>query len=168
MRLARLTDAVGRQLDWSKERPQRREFQLHDSRSLVAVLTWVGAGSRARGSTSEGHWTLNRGADRHAAGAKGAIQPWIVVQSESGGNAYEVGLGSEEALTFGGDNYQWQLDANARVAKWLSAGGETLVTMSYSPLATDAEVVIDPAAGGLADLSLLILTGWYALRNGRG
>jgi hypothetical protein len=166
MQLASLKDSTGRNLRWSKT-PNRQEFQLRDKATPVAVLAWDGAGSRARGSTTEGHWTFNRGAAPNPINIKGALQPRIIFEPEGGGESCEISPGFTESVSFGGSEFRWQLEANTRVAKWLRDSGEVLVTMDYSPGASDAEVVIAPEASDVPDLSLLILSGWYALRNGR-
>jgi hypothetical protein len=162
-------EAIGRGLRWTKPNPHRREFQLRDRESTVAILAWEGNGSRARGTTATGSWILNRAGDRTPAGFKGAIQPGITVQSVKGGEVYEVNPGSAEPVQFGGEStFQWDLNPTTRTARYLNEAGEPLVTLDFSPGATEAEVTVDPAAHTVPELPLLILTGWYALRNGRG
>jgi hypothetical protein len=60
------------------------------------------------------------------------------------------------------------MDARTRLAKWMRESGEVVVTVRFAPGASDSEVFIDPKAAKVPDLPLLILTGWYTLRNGRG
>jgi hypothetical protein len=164
-----IVEAVGRDLRWTKPSSNRREFQLRNNEATVATLAWQGNGSRARGSTAQGSWILSRGGAQVPAGSKGALQPGIMVQPEGGGETYEINPGLDETISFDGDSsFRWDVNDVTRVAKYLNADGEPLITLDYSPSATEAEVTIHPAASGVPQLSLLILTAWYALRNGRG
>jgi hypothetical protein len=164
-----LVEAIGRDLRWTKPNANRREFQLRDNETTVATLTWQGNGSRARGSTTQGSWILSRGGAQSPAGFKGALQPGIIVQPEGGGEAYEINPGLAEAVRFDGDStFRWDVNDTTRTAKYVNADGEPLVSFDYSPSATEAEVTLHPAASDVPQLSQLILTGWYALRNGRG
>jgi hypothetical protein len=168
MQRGSLSEAVGRPLKWSKPNPQRKEFELRDAEMSFATLNWPGSGGQAVGETREGRWRLTRAGAKSPLDVKGALQPRIVVQPDGGGDAYEVAPGFAESVTFGGSSYRWQLNADSRVARWADDAGNVLLTIRYSPGAADAEVVLEPDASAVADLPLLVLLGWYTLRNGVG
>jgi hypothetical protein len=170
MRYLSLREQPGAILKWKKPSPQKREFQLTDGQSLFASLTWDAArGTEAAGTTDEGRWRFQRRAARNFLDFKGLLQPRVRIEPAGGGEAFEVSPGYEETLTVGGENrFRWQLQPNIRSASFNRQDGEPLVTILFSAGAADGEVRLEPGAATVPELPLLVLLGWYALRDGAG
>jgi len=164
-----LNTAPGNRLIWSQPKALQRIFELRDGDRLLGTLSFSKSfGSLAEASLAAGDWTFKR---------VGYFRPRVTVRrrgQETDLAVYEPkGWGSEGELRFaGGRIYAWK-PANFWATKFnfVDVAGKPLV--AFKPGAEDsiwsdlfkfqALVELDPSAGRVEELPLLLALGWYLM-----
>jgi hypothetical protein len=162
-------NAIDHNLFWVQPKTMQRKYELRAGDRTAASLDFKTAfGSFALAVTSEGRWTFKR---------VGFFSTRVTVRRES----EEIDLavyrpnwsGTQGRLEFmDGRAFTWKT-ANFWATRYtmIDAAGNALVTYQSGAeeaklsdfFKDQARVEIDPAARGMADISLLVLIGWYLI-----
>lgn len=155
-------------LEWTQPKTFQNRYELRSGENLVATLEFPKAfGSLANAIAADGRWTFKR---------VGFFNTRITVRLE--GQEDELAVyhpkwtGTEGRLQFAsGEAYTWKV-ANfwATQFVWLSSDQQVILFrpgVEDSEISdwfkTQARVEIQPEAGMVKHLSLLVLLGWYLM-----
>jgi hypothetical protein len=160
---------IGQIPQWIQPKFSQRRFELRTAAETLAGLEFKSAfGSLATGALGAGRWTFKR---------VGFFSPRVTVRTE--GAEADLAIytprwtGTEGTLALsGGPSYTWKV-ANFWSTRFvfLDPGGQPLVTFHQGvedpgfsdAFKVQARVEISEQARGLADLSLLVLLGFYLM-----
>lgn len=166
--MEKLSAAVGSQLCFVQPKALERQFELRTAKSLFGVISFETAlGTRATAEVATGRWTFKR---------VGFLNPRVTIR-EAGSDA-DVGVfwpkfsgGGWLEFSHGG-RFQWK-SLNFWASTWgfANPGGELVFTLKPGAekfklsdlFRTQAVVEIGTASFGLAELSLLLMLGWYLM-----
>ncbi len=156
-------------LEWVQPKTMERGFELRAGGQTVAVLEFQSPfGSLAVAACGSERWTLKR---------VGFFRPHVTIRRE--GEPTDLAIyqpkwfSSEGVLEFSaGATYIWRT-ANFWATRYVLARPDGQVLISYQNgldenqlkdlFKNQSRVEIDPAAGGLAELPLLVCMGWYLI-----
>ena len=147
---------------WVQLHAMERVFELRSAEEVVATLRWNSTfGSLADAVAADGHWTFKR---------TGFFRPQITIRackSDSNLAVFTPNWNAEGALEFStGKSFRWTGTGFWR-SQWAfsKANGERLI--DFEPHASfvkkSAVVKVTPEGFQFAELSLLILIGWYLM-----
>jgi hypothetical protein len=161
--------AAGNRLSWSQPKALQRVFELREGNRLLATLSFVKPfGSLAEACMVTGEWTFKR---------VGYFRPRVTVRrrgQETDLAVYQPkGWGSGGELQFaGGRIYAWK-PANFWATKFIFVDGAGKTLVAFKPGSEESKwsdlfrfqalVEIDPSAGRLEELPLLVSLGWYLM-----
>lgn len=159
--MKKLADVAGTDLTWVQTSIRKQAFELRAGDEVVATLAWQ-RGSLADALADDRHWTFKRAGfwqPRVTARMAGSDTDVAIFRPTwMGGGTLELAGG--KVLRFSAANFwhsQWV---------WQEPGTKTeLVHFKSQPglLKTGGQVEITPEGKPLAELSLLVLLGWYLL-----
>jgi hypothetical protein len=155
-----IAEVAGQELVWVQPARLKQSFELRATDEAVATLQFQRA-SLANGEAAQQQWTFKREGFWHpqvtirVAGSDTNMA--VFKPAWTGGGTLELSQG--RLLRFGAANFwhsQWD---------WSDPAGNPLVHFKSHAgvLKTEGEVGIETAAVGLAELSLLVVLGWYLL-----
>lgn len=150
------------ELIWVQPHATERTFELRSAEEVLGTLRWNSSfGSLADAVAADGHWTLKR---------TGFFNPQITIRdykSDSNLAVFTPNWKTEGVLEFSAKQcFRW-----VGIGFWRSqwaftkAGGEHLIDFEphSSFLKRSAAVKVTPEGLQIAELSLLILIGWYLI-----
>lgn len=164
-----LKETTGEHLNWTQPKATHQSFELRSHKDLYGSLIFPkSVGSLAEAETLEGKWTFKR---------VGFFSTHITVRKS--GEEKDIAIfkpnlmASTGVLEFsGGKNFQWHA-ANFWETKFefKNANGEVVVTFRSGIeepklkdwFKTQARVEIPEQINDLAELSIMILLGWYLI-----
>ena len=155
-----MAEVAGQDLVWTQPARSKQAFELHAPTEVVATLQFERS-SLASGQAAEQSWTFKREGFWHpqvTARVAGSDSNLAVFKPAwTGGGTLELPEG--RVLKFGAANFwhsQWS---------WWDPSGKPLVQFKSHAglLRMEGQVVIDPDAGALPELPLLVVLGWYLL-----
>ncbi len=165
--MIRIDSVLDGSMEWLRLRGNR--FELRAGDKLVAVLQCdEPCGLTATGEAADGSWAFRCTGffeARFAVRAIGQTRDMAAIRPEKGGGVLEFPAGR----TFRWrrtDKRQGFLDSR-REWSWLDAAGHVLAIYEpeadrwFEEFTLRAKVAIAPEAVGVAELSLLLLMGWY-------
>lgn len=154
---------------WSQPKALQRTFELRDGDRLLGTLNFVRSfGSLAEACMAAGEWTFKR---------VGYFRPRVTVRrrgQEMDLAVYQPkGWGSEGELQFaGGHIYAWK-PANFWATKFNFEDSAGKALVAFKPGSEESRlsdlfkfqalIEVDPSAGQLAELPLLVTLGWYLM-----
>lgn len=158
--MRRIREVSDRPMRWSRPRLLERRYTLQAGDDLLAVLRWESLFScQAVAETADGTWVLQR---------TGFFRSRVVVRA--------VGSDTEVATVRAGWSGTGEIQASDhRRYRWRKAGfwspfwflegedGLPLVEFERAFLRRAAAVRVQPSAGAIPDLALLVALGWYLL-----
>ena len=149
-------------LIWTQAQATLRAFELKTGAEVVGTLRWASSfGSLADAVAADGHWTFKR---------IGFLSPQISVRlhgSDANLARFKPQWTGDGGLEFpSGQCFRWSGSGLWR-SRWsfTNVSGERLVDFEPcdSFFKTSASVKITPTGREMAELSLLVLLGWYLM-----
>ena len=157
-----IRDVRTAELVWTQPHATKRAFELRSGEEVLGTLRWNSSfGSLAEGLAADGHWTFKR---------TGFFSPQITVRphnSESNLAVFTPNWKAEGVVQYAaGQSFRW-VGIGFWRSQWAFAkvSGERL--MDFVPHASflkrSADVKVTPEGFQIAELSLLVLMGWYLM-----
>jgi hypothetical protein len=150
------------ELTWVQPHVLERAFEIRSGKDVLATLRWKSCfGSLADAEAADGHWTFKR---------TGFFSPRVTIrahESDSNLAVFTPNWKAEGALEFSaGQTFRWVGKGFWR-SRWAFTKPSGDHVLDFEPqsslLKKSAMVKVSPEGRDLAELSLLILAGWYLM-----